>query len=115
MAHGENSITMLPMKFAIFFTPFMHPDRGNPLQFFHPVGNRVRPRKSRQKMNVILDSADTERRTLQGLGHPAKVLVQSLTERCVTQEWGAVFRGEDQMQVDSSQRLWHVNPFYVMA
>ena len=56
---------------------------------------------------MVFDTADQQRRALQRFGNAAELRVQRRTHGFVPQKRAAIFRGENQMDVNGGERLRH--------
>src|SRR5438105_5945645 len=58
-------------------------------------------------MNVILHTADENRRAIKSLGNTAENGVECLAINFVAKKWPTIFRGKDQMNVNGRKGLRH--------
>src|SRR5213594_3635920 len=58
-------------------------------------------------MDVILHTANDDRRTFQRLGNPAQIRVKSIASDLIAQPRAAFLGGEDKVDINRTQRLRH--------
>src|SRR5213592_149641 len=75
--------------------------------FLHPFGLRDGAPETREQMHMIHHAANENGRAIELFGDAAEVRVQRVTRGFVAQERTAVFGGENQMNVNGGQGLWH--------
>ncbi len=61
----------------------------------------------REQMHMILHAANKNGRAIELFGDAAKVRVERVAPGFVAQERTAVFGGENQMNVNGGEGLWH--------
>ena len=86
---------------------FPQPDIGYTLQLLYPIGLGDGPRKTAEQMDMILDAANDDRRTLQLFGNAAEIGVEAITHGLIAQPWPAFLGRKDQMNVNSGEGLRH--------
>ena len=97
----------LPLEFTVIPSLFSQPDIRDAFQFLHPFSLRNGASKSREQMDVVFHPSNKDGRAIELFGDAAEIRVERIAHGFVPQERSAVFGGEDQMNVNGGQGLWH--------
>src|SRR5262245_46682136 len=79
-ANGEGSVTFLPSKLG-FEILLLHPRRTGFLQLAHEVGEGMRGLQTHEKMNVVLNAANSFRNASEPAHGSSEILVHAITPR----------------------------------
>src|SRR5215467_1759235 len=107
LADGKIRIPALPFKVPELSRLFLEPQVGDTLQLFYPLGLSYRAPKSAEHMNVILDSANQQRRTIKRLGNRPELGVELFTYAFISEKRPTIFGRKDKMDANGGKRLWH--------
>lgn len=91
LADAEIRVSSLPLKIKQLAALLFEPSIGNPLEFLNPLSLRDRSREAAQQVDVILSSANPDRRTLELPRDRAQVGVKTFPKRWIAQKGTALF------------------------
>jgi hypothetical protein len=106
LTHGKRAIARLPVELGVSGTVALGPFGASFLHLLNDLLQRMIPGKGKQRMNVILNSADRERGAIPFLIYPRVVREEFVAVRLCDPRL-AVLRAEDQMNQVFYEGLRH--------
>src|SRR5262245_32204083 len=106
-ADGERAVAVLPMEVSQGGALGLQPLGRIALQFAHEVGDGEFAPEAAEDVNVVRDAADDERGRVEVAANPSEIGVRLGENGCGLEERLAVLGGEDEVEVDLSERLRH--------
>ena len=110
LADREISVASLPFKVGKFHCLLFQPPVGYPFELLNPFCLGCSATKTSQQVDVIVDSANKNRRAIYSFRNLAKIRVQRFSNPFVSKKWAPLFGGKDEMKINNRQRLWHKHP-----
>jgi hypothetical protein len=107
LAHRKIGITTLPLEISIIRSLFLQPNIRHAFQFFYPFRLCDAAPESCKQMNVILNSANSNRRAIELFGDTTQIRMKLFPHHVIAQKRPAIFRGKDEMNVNRRKRLRH--------
>ena len=111
MANREYAIPRLPRKTGHFSKSVMNPSRRRGFCCPDEIGKCGVSANTSQQMNVIGHTADDQRFATNLTERATEVLIDSRGD-IRFQKGLSVFRGKDEMEMNSCKRLWHGTPMW---
>jgi hypothetical protein len=106
LGNGEGPVSRLPGEAGKFGALGFDPFGRNLFDLFHGVADRDSATQFKEDVDVIRDRVDEDGRASQVLQDGRHVTVQGVAHG-VMQDGFAVFGGEDEMDVQPGEGLWH--------
>jgi hypothetical protein len=103
----ERSVTVLPVKRRKVRALILQPQRRFALEFLDQVGDRSRSPELTENMNMVRNPTDAQHWAVEQFAHTAQHAMTFVANGHVVEKWLALFRGENDMQVNLRERLRH--------